>query len=186
MSKRRTKGAAAALNRWHVPLSVSDVPEAGLHIDLTPDEREREAVAALAGLVSLPRLEASFDVTRHGRSGLHVVGGVSATVGQTCVVTLDPMENEVDEAVDLVFVPSPQAGKHEAADIEVHLEDAAEALVEGTVDLGAIATEYLILGIDPYPRKPGTVFQAPSAGDDNAHPFAALAALRKDRGGEPS
>jgi uncharacterized metal-binding protein YceD (DUF177 family) len=186
MSKRRTKRAAGATNRWHVPLFVSDVPEAGLHIDLTPDEREREAVAALAGLARLPRLEASFDVTRHGRSGLHLVGRVSATVGQTCVVTLDPMENEVDEAVDLVFVPSPQAGRHEAAEIEVPLEDAVEALGEGTVDLGALATEFLILGIDPYPRKPGTVFQAPSAGDDNAHPFAALAALRKDGGGRRS
>ena len=48
MSKRRTKRAAGATNRWHVPLSVSDVPEAGLHIDLTPDEREREAVATIA------------------------------------------------------------------------------------------------------------------------------------------
>src|ERR1700738_4918487 len=110
MSKRRTKRAAAATSRWHVPLSVSDVPEAGLHVDLTPDEREREPVAARAGLASLPRLEASFDVTRHGRSGLHLVGRVSATVGQTCVVTLDPMETEGDEAGGLVFVPWPRAG----------------------------------------------------------------------------
>src|SRR5260370_39307824 len=142
MSKRRTKDAAAPTNCWQVPLSVSDVPEAGLHIDLTPDEREREAVAAAAGLASLPRLEASFEVTGHGRSGLHIVGRVSATVGQTCVVTLDPMENEVDEAVDLVFVPSPRAARHEAAEIEVALEDAAEALVEGTVGLRAIATDF--------------------------------------------
>jgi len=186
MSRRKTKGGAAATSRWHVPLSVSDVPEAGLHVDLAPDEREREAIAVLAGLSSLPRLEASFDVRRHGRSGLHIAGRVSATVGQTCVVTLDPMENEVDEAVDLVFVASPQAARQEAAEIELPIEDASEPLVEGAVDLAAIATEFLILGIDPYPRKPGTVFQAPDAADDSAHPFAALAALKKDRSGRRS
>jgi len=183
MSKRKTKGGAVGPNPWSVALSVSDVPEGGLHVDLTPDEREREAIAALAGLSRLPRLQASFDVSRHGRSGLHVVGQVSATVGQTCVVTLDPLDNEVDETVDLVFVPEPQAARHEAAEIEVPVTDVTEALVEGTVDLAAIATEFLILGIDPYPRKPGTVFQAPHVGDEIAHPFAALAALKKERGG---
>ena len=53
-----------------------------------------------------------------------------------------------------------------------------------TIDLGAIATEFLILAIDPYPRKPGAVFQSPSAGEPAAHPFAALAALKKGQGGE--
>jgi hypothetical protein len=56
-------------------------------------------------------------------------------------------------------------------------------MVDGVVDLGAIATEFLILGIDPYPRKPGAVFEPPQSGDGEASPFAALAALKKnDRG----
>ena len=50
----------------------------------------------------MPRLEATFDVTRLSSNGLHVVGRVSATVGQVCVVTLDPIENEVEEMVDLM------------------------------------------------------------------------------------
>ena len=64
----------------------------------SPTSATRAAMAKRAGLAALPRLEASFDVTRHGRGGLHVVGRVSATVGQTCVVTLEPIENEIDEA----------------------------------------------------------------------------------------
>ena len=58
------------------------------------------------GLSALPRFTASLDVSRQGRDGLHVVGRVSATVGQTCVVTLEPIENEIDEAVELVFAPA--------------------------------------------------------------------------------
>src|SRR5262249_13731614 len=53
----------------------------------------------------------------------------------------------------------------------------------GAIDLGAIAIEFLILGLDPYPRKPDAVFQGSAVGDDAAHPFAALAALKKGRGG---
>ena len=37
-----------------------------------------------------------------------------------------------------------------------------KSLVGGTVDLGAIATEFLILGLDPYPRKTGR--RVPGAG----------------------
>jgi hypothetical protein len=59
-------------------------------------------------------------------------------------------------------------------------EEPPESVMNGTIDLGALATEFLILGIDPYPRKEGVAFEAPVAGDDSAaHPFAALAALKK-------
>jgi uncharacterized metal-binding protein YceD (DUF177 family) len=166
---------------WSVPVSVSEVPETGRHLDLVADEPTRAAIAELAGLSGLPRLVAAFDLALRGRSGVHVVGHVSATVGQTCVVTLEPIENEIDEAVDLIFVPPHAASRvaREAAETALPADDPPEPLLDGTVDLGAIATEFLLLGIDPYPRKPGAVFQAPAGGDDIAHPFAALAALKK-------
>ena len=86
---------------WHVPLALENVPETGQHLDLVANAEVRAGVARMAGLRDLPRLQASFDVTRHG-SGLRVQGRVSATVGQTCVVTLEPLANEVEEAIDLV------------------------------------------------------------------------------------
>jgi uncharacterized metal-binding protein YceD (DUF177 family) len=139
-------------------------------------------------LRSLPRLTATFDVTRRGRDGLRVVGDVSATVGQTCVVTLDPMESEIDEPIDLDFTPEAAlAPDEEAVDhkrqVEVSEEDAPEPLINGTVDLGALATEFLILGIDPYPRKPDAVFEPPESENDAGGPFAALSALKKRGGG---
>ena len=42
--------------------------------------------------------------------------------------------------------------------------------------------EFLILGLDPYPRKPGAVFQQPQDVKPDPSPFAALAGL-KDRDG---
>jgi hypothetical protein len=172
---------------WSVPLAVSDVPDTGRHVELVADEDTRAAVARLAGLAALPRLGASFDVTRQGRDGLHVLGRVSATVGQTCVVTLEPVTNEIDEAVDLVFAPAaaaPPGAGHDGGEVEVPAADGPEPLVGGRIDLGAIATEFLILGIDPYPRRPDAVFRPPAAGDDSAHPFAALGALKRGQGGK--
>jgi hypothetical protein len=178
-----TKSERMSERLWSVPLALSDVPESGRHFDLVANEQARSAVAKHAGLAALPRLEASFDVTLHGRGGLHVVGRVSATVGQTCVITLEPLENEIDESIDLVFTPTA-APLIEGAEIEVPAEDVPEVLVGGVIDLGAIATEFLILGLDPYPRKPDAIFQASAVGDDAAHPFAALAVLKRGQGGE--
>jgi uncharacterized metal-binding protein YceD (DUF177 family) len=169
---------------WTVPIRVEDVPETGRRVDLTADESIRATLAEAARVNGVTRLEATFDVTRHGRSGLHVVGCIFATVQQTCIVTLEPISNEVVESVDLVFAPSA-AQTNAGAVLLPEGKDPPEPMVDGMVDLGAIATEFLILGIDPYPRKPGAVFEAPQSGDGDASPFAALAALKKnDRGTE--
>jgi uncharacterized metal-binding protein YceD (DUF177 family) len=171
MNERRREG------HWSVPVTVHEVPETGRRFELRADAATRAAIARSADLRALPRLEATFDVSRRDLEGLHVVGRVSATVGQVCVVTLDPIENEVEEMVDLVFVPGATPAVDDASD------EAPEPLLDGTVDLGAIATEFLILGIDLYPRKPDAVFQAPPIEDKTEHPFAGLATLRRGQGG---
>jgi hypothetical protein len=168
---------------WQVPLAVEAVAEEGRHIDLVADAATRAAVARLAGLRDLPRLEATFEVTRHGEDGLRVAGRVSATVGQTCVVSLEPLVNEVAEEVSLVFVPKGES-KAPSSDDETVVLDAStgketEPLIGGSIDLGALATEFLLLGLDPYPRKPGAVFQPPADATADEGPFAALAALKK-------
>jgi hypothetical protein len=93
------------------------------------------------------------------------------------VVTLEPIESSVHEQVDLLFTPPDT----EAGDAERTKKkgDPPEPLENGIIDLGVIATEFLILGIDPYPRKPGAEFERPKPTADGAHPFAALADLKK-------
>jgi uncharacterized metal-binding protein YceD (DUF177 family) len=167
---------------WSVPISIHEIPEGGRHLELAVDETARAAIAKAVDLPAVLRLEATFDVTRHGSGGLHVAGRVSATVEQVCVVTLEPLQNEIEEAVELTFVPAPAAGegaRKRVLDVASDDEVEIEPLVNDTVDLGAVATEFLLLGIDPYPRKPEAVFQPPAAEDDAEHPFAALASLRK-------
>jgi hypothetical protein len=189
---------------WSVPVTVHEVPVTGRRFQLHADEPVRAAVARTIGLSALPRLDATFEVTRHGRDGLRVAGRVSARVGQLCVATLDPIESDVEEAVDVIFDPDaapkiddaagkvPPRGKSAAKTrskeaVTVELDgDAPEPLIGDTVDLGAVAIEFLILGLDPYPRKPGASFEVPAVEDETEHPFAALAKLRSGQdGNEP-
>ena len=164
-----------------MPVALSAIPEDGKHFDLVADEATRAEVAKVAGLHALPRLQARFDLTRQGSDALRVNGEVSATVSQNCVVTLDPMDNEVKEEVNLVFAaPSSHlAGEEDLDDADLIDPGEPEPLTGDTIDLGALATEFLILGIDPYPRKPDATFEPPAVEADSPHPFAALAALKK-------
>jgi hypothetical protein len=158
---------------WSVPVAAEEIPEGGQHFELEADEAARAAVAQVAGVVGLPRLQASFDLTRQGSHALRVLGTVSATVEQTCVVTLEPMQTEVEEAIDLLFTTGDPAQHHESDD-----EEPPEPLQDGIVDLAALATEFLLLGTNPHPRKPDAVFAPPAMGEPAGEAFAALAALK--------
>jgi len=180
---REHRSAINAKLAWHVPVAVEDIPDGGAHFELAADAEVRDRVARMAGLRDVTRLQASFDLLRQGGGGLHVTGQVRGTVGQTCVVTLEPLINEIDEAVDLVFVPQPEL-RQRATDGSTKDEprevdwDEPEHLVGGKIDLGAIAAEFLILGIDPYPRKPGAVFEPAPELSSADGPFSALAGLK--------
>ncbi|MDP2408693.1 MAG: DUF177 domain-containing protein [Pseudolabrys sp.] len=173
-------------NVWSVPVNVDDIPDSGLHMKIEATAEIRAAVAKLASVRDMPHLAASFDLSRQG-AAVHITGQVDARVGQSCVVTLEPLETTVAEPVDVTFAPAaaiaPVPGDHERTLSE---PEPPEPLVGGRVDLGALATEFAILGIDPYPRKPDAAFAAPKAGDGPPKPFAALAALKKPPASGPA
>lgn len=165
---------------WHATVPVAEIPEQGLHRDVEAGEAERAAIAALAGLRDLTRLAASFDLTHVDGGSVHVHGRISAQAGQTCVVTLEPLTSTIDEEVDAMFTADPQPVAEVSEDDEEAMgEDPPEPIVNGQIDLGALATEFLMLALDPYPRKEGAVFEPVIAPIDPAdHPFAALKALK--------
>jgi hypothetical protein len=162
---------------WHVPVHLENVPDTGLRIDLDADEAVRARLGAIAGVRNVSQLHASVAVTRHGE-GLRAAGRVTALVGQTCVVTLEPLENNVDEPFDVLFVPSEADASAFLAPAAEEVDDTRETLVDGTADIGAVAAEFFLLGIDRYPRKPGTVFARPAEDRTGSSPFAVLAKLK--------
>jgi uncharacterized metal-binding protein YceD (DUF177 family) len=179
-----TEPSHDASNPWSLTVQVAQIPEAGLHQDITANADQRAAIAALGGLRTVTSATASFDLVPVHNSRVKVTGRIRATVGQTCVVTLDPIDNEIDEKIDLVFAPPSQIP--EMADLVVddlppgvEPPDPPEPIERGTIDLGRVATDALFLALDPYPRKPDVVFDLPVEPDDpDEHPFAALKALK--------
>jgi Large ribosomal RNA subunit accumulation protein YceD len=175
-----TRGASP----WSVPVAVAQIPDTGLHREFEASPTERGAIAELGGLREVRSANASLDLTLMREGRVHVVGRVRARVGQTCVVTLDPIENDIDEAIDLIFAPPEQIPAladlvEDAAESDVEIPDPPEPIVAGMIDLGRLATDALLLGIDPYPRKPDAVFEPPVIPNDpEDHPFAALKALK--------
>ena len=176
-------------NPWSVLVAVDDIPDTGLHMAIKSPAGARGELAELADLRELPELSAVFDLTRRG-AGVHVTGKVSARVGQTCVVTLEPIESAIHEAVDVEFAPASAGGKEagpkKARKRTPGADELPEPLVGGSLDLGALAAEFLILGIDHYPRKAGAEFAPPKVEDAGEHPFAALESLKKSLGGGQS
>jgi hypothetical protein len=172
---------------WSVPVVVAQIPDTGLHRDIDAGPATRAAMAEVANLRDIVSASASLDVTPKGGGRFQVTGRVRARIGQTCVVTLDPIENDIDEAIDLIFAPPEQIPElsdlvDEAAESDDEIPDPPEPIERGIIDLGRVATDALFLGIDPYPRRPDAVFEAPVVAEDpEDHPFAALKALQIDK-----
>jgi uncharacterized metal-binding protein YceD (DUF177 family) len=171
---------------WRVPIAVLKIPDTGLHRDIEADAATRSAVADIGGLREVLSAHASLDVTPNRGGRYHVTGRVRARIGQTCVVTLEPMESDIDEPIDLIFAPPEQIPQladlvDEAAESDAEIPDPPEPIENGVIDLGRLATDALFLGIDPYPRRPDAIFEPPVVvADPEDHPFAALKALRLD------
>lgn len=170
---------------WRAPpVIVAQIPEAGLHRDIEADAATRAGLAAIADLPDVMSAQASFDVTLKRDGKVHVEGRVRARIGQICVVTLDPIETEIDEPIDQMFAPPEQVPQlsdmvDDDGESDADLPDPPEPIVNGQIDLARLATDALFLGIDPYPRKPGAIFaQAVEAPEPDEHPFAALKMLK--------
>jgi uncharacterized metal-binding protein YceD (DUF177 family) len=180
----RTNSMTDKADPWSVPVTVAQIPEAGLHRDIEAGAAAREAMAEVAGLREILSARAALDVTPKSGGRVHVAGHVRARIGQTCVVSLDPIESDIDEPIDLVFAPPEQIPQladlvDEAAASGAEIPDPPEPIVNGVIDLGRLATDALFLAIDPYPRRPDAVFEPPVvAADPEDHPFAALKALQ--------
>src|SRR3954466_2292516 len=93
---------------WSATVRLEEIGETGRHFELEASEPVRTALAKPAGVDAIERLVAHFDLPRRGGDKLQVSGQVIGTVRQSCVLTLDPIVNEINEPIDLTFAPPPE------------------------------------------------------------------------------
>lgn len=185
-SRPPRQSASAVRDPWSVPIVVAQIPATGLHRVLEASEDECRRLAETAGINSVSSLRAEFMLRPERNDTLRVDGRVTGRVGQTCVVSLDPLDCDVDEIVELICAPPDQVARLAAPldeeDDIAERPDPPEPIENGIIDLGRIATDALFLGLDPYPRKPDAVLELPSETvDPDDHPFAALKRLKPHR-----
>ena len=159
------------------PLPADRLPARGLDATVEATPAEREGLARDLGLPAIHALVGTFHVKGDARR-LTVTGRVRASVARTCVVTLDDFDAEVDEEVDVEFT---EAVDRDPPPDEVEItDDMPDEIVNGRIDLGALTAEFLALGLDPYPKKPGVAFESTAGQDEDDSPFAKLKGLRGD------
>ncbi|MEO1748066.1 MAG: DUF177 domain-containing protein, partial [Pseudomonadota bacterium] len=102
------------------PLNVSTLPTKGRTVVIEPDEAACAQLAKEMGLLSVSNLRAEVTVTRWQRDGVRLSGPLQAKVGQTCVVTLEPLENLIDTQIDALFVPDTSKLARKTVDRETN------------------------------------------------------------------
>jgi len=150
-------------------------------LDLVADDSERRSIADRLALGALDRLEAHVTLSRTGPA-IRAEGRMVAAVEQSCVVTGDPVAAHIDQAFTLLFMPEPRADGHDE-EIELGEKDCDVVFYDGgEINLGSAIADTLALSIDPYPRSASADAALKEAGiltEEQASPFAALAALKK-------
>jgi uncharacterized metal-binding protein YceD (DUF177 family) len=168
----------------------------GTALEITASDNERAALAKRFGFLGLPAFSARVTVDRRPGGQIVVEGRLRGRIVQACILTLDPVTQDLDEAFRIVFKQDlaeerdPESGE---ALVSAHT-DSPEPLTGNLLDVGEIVAEQLSLAADPYPRKQGVKLEdvlpkprrdgRPGRHEPRRHPFAGLAALRdKPRGG---
>jgi uncharacterized metal-binding protein YceD (DUF177 family) len=115
---------------------------------------------------------------------------VHAVLEQACVVTLEPIEQTIEEEIEVLFVPEgSKLARNEAVNGELIIDadapDLPEVFAGDTIDAGAVAAEYAAMSIDQYPRKPGVGFvehieSDGTEADARPSPFAVLKGWKGD------
>jgi uncharacterized metal-binding protein YceD (DUF177 family) len=177
---------------------IVDVDRMGVNgaaLDIAASDSERAALAKRFGFLGLPAFSARVTVDRRIGGRVVVEGRLRGKIMQACILTLDPVAQDLDESFRIVFKEDlAEERDPESGEALVSAQaDAPEPLPGHMLDVGEIVAEQLSLAADPYPRRPGAKLEdvLPKSRRDGRverpaqrrHPFAGLASLKdKPRG----
>lgn len=174
-------------------IDVGSIPAGGMDQRIAASDAERAALAELFGLIGVDELTAELTIAPWRGEGVSATGRVRARITQRCVVSLVPVEQQIDEPIDARFVPAGSrlaaatGGQAHEVSVAAAAEDEPETFMGHSIDIGALAAEHFALAIDPYPRAPGAAIpaelqeQKPDT-DSSSSPFAILEKLKTEDG----
>ncbi|MBN2753061.1 MAG: DUF177 domain-containing protein [Rhodospirillaceae bacterium] len=171
------------------------IPASGLRVDLVATSEECAALTERLGILSCSSLVAALTLTvSDDGKQVHVDGRIQADVAQACVVSLEPVEQKINEPVSLLFLNESRFEAYEKLALingDPDDEEIPYPILKGVFDVGAAITECLALELDPYPRRDDAELP-PSIQDDveaeplpeRRNPFAVLQTLHRPDGSD--
>jgi len=157
------------------PLRLALVGPEGRAVTLEATGAECAALAQRFGIPGIAAFACELRLTPEPGGTVLAIGRFRAAVTQTCVVTLEPVDQVVDAPVALRFLPEGEEPAEGPEEID------AIATENGAADLGEALAEQLALALDPYPRADDAALPDMEA-TAAASPFAALRGLSAGRG----
>ena len=171
---------------FSLTVAVRDIGRRGRTVKLATDADQRAALAEALGVAAIERLGGEFELEMVSGSSVHLRGRFEADVVQTCVVSLEPVQQHIEESVSVTLMPLETTDRRPNASVLVDPmdEEDRDTYSNGRIDLGVIVSEQLALLLDPYPRAPGVEFEAAENAEAEKpdSPFAALERLKRDPG----
>ncbi len=170
-------------NLFSFPLKVEDMGSGDKTYRLQADAAQLAFIGQVLKVDAVQRFEAELTVRFYRKEHrIDVNGTVSADVTQTSVISLEPFIKPYHSEFSVFY--DTELTRAQLQELDFEFDDEVPDLVEnGQIDLGAIAMEQLALVLDDFPRREGEVFEFKSEFDEEttaaAHPFAALAKLKK-------
>lgn len=191
-NRRKTETAPVAAPPYSHALQVQTLSRGrATRFDLRPSEPERAAIATFLGLHSLEALRLKGDLMPRGAEGWRAKGRLTANLAQSCVITLAPVPQKVDERVVRDYLPEAELEVGDDVTLDIEGDDDPDGFTD-QIDLGHLLIEALALALEPYPRAPDAElpdqqFAPPGVEpltDDVLKPFAKLASLREKLAGD--
>ena len=135
------------------PLSIEDIDFEKAEFVVEPTAEECEALSERLDVINIANLVGAVSFSRRGNDGLQARISLTAEVTQTCGITLDPVDERIDEQFDISFLPGDGFTGENSLDLDIAGDGPPEPIMDGVIDLGELISQLLAVSIDPYPRK---------------------------------
>lgn len=147
----------------------------------TASEAECAVLSEIFGDAMCRALKTRYEIKPLAPGHYRMTGHVQAEIEQVCGVTLDPVQQFIDEEFDVEFRRGALRDMDLKPDFDVLDADEPEPIEHGQINAGRFICEVVASVIDPFPRAADAELDRSEAGDagERPNPFAVLQQLKR-------
>ena len=149
-------------------------PDSPNFFEFVASDKELKILATRFKFLDVLSLSAVLTICKSAQDCWDVVGQLRGVVVQACGSTGVPLRETVDFLIEERYVRSGGDQK----EVDVHM-GVAEPLENEAINIGELLAQSLAIAVTPWPRAPEAPEKFTSGGEFTDHPFAGLAAFKR-------